>query len=183
MLGRCGWNLGGTEVLRQKFFEVKMPGRLEVMKGVKNGKKVIIDVGHNFQAIDRILESEVVRDCKQVRLVYGSKSGRDLRAIFGLFSNSICEEIYFVGSGVGGTMKTGEFVAQAKGCGFAGYKILFDGEIKGTLDHLVSQKDSDSLILVVGSFSIMQETRSFFGIEDETDAFDMNEGPMVVLNH
>jgi folylpolyglutamate synthase/dihydropteroate synthase len=175
-----------TEVLRERFSEVKMACRLEVVEGVKNGKKVIIDVGHNFQAIERILESPVTRKYRKVKLVYGSKSGRDLGAIFGLLAglqDEFVEEIFFVRSGLDATMTSGAFVVQAAGCRFAGYQILFDGEIRGTLDHLVNQEDSESLILVLGSFSIMQETRNFFEIDDETDAFYMNEGPMVVLNH
>lgn len=56
------------------------------------------------------------------------------------------------------------------------FSAVGEGDLRETLDYLCKEpKQNFSSLIVIGSFSLMPETREFFGYEDESDDISLQE--------
>ena len=147
--------------------------------------KVVLDVGHNEDAIGRVLavlESRMqAASGRKYSVVFGCKASKDLESIWSCFFRfqHIIDTIYLVDLGT--PLPTGEIVSRVRELCLQRRELSqlkfhpTANTVTGHLNQLLSTKD-DILegVLVIGSFHMMPEALEVLGIEGETDAIDMN---------
>ena len=71
------------------------------------------------------------------------------------------------------------FRKEAARYDFGDYEIIGNGGIEETLEKVMGTAGEGEVVLVMGSFYVMPETRKFFGFDEELDECNMNEGSML----
>lgn len=147
------------------------PLRDDLLSRHQRLKSVHFDVGHNPDAILKTLASysRRVTMCRTA-IVYGCKILKDYHSCMSVMLSFMPRRVCVVQSCYPGH-KSGIVAAAAIRDAVdhrADVHCVNDGSITDTLQHIVNSEDIDH-VLVIGSFTIMRESRQFFGIDDASD--------------
>ena len=130
------------------------------------------DVGHNPNAIENTLFrfDKLIKGKKYV-IVYGSKVAKDYVTSLRIMSDH-SQKIYLVKphQTTAKTVSAVQMFESARENRISNVEcVVGEGDIKSTLDHIMKSDVSTGSydgVLVIGSFTLMRESRSFFGYED-----------------
>ncbi|CAD8154813.1 unnamed protein product [Paramecium pentaurelia] len=142
----------------EEVLKIKQPCRLEQFN-IQNDKgdniKVYLDVGHNEQAIKSVLD--LLKDQKII-CIYGASNDKDITSCLQLLKQN-CHQVYMVQA------KNNRAYQIKQLLGSDEIKILYDGDISKTTLEIVNKVcQIDQVILVIGSFYIMDEVRMILKI-------------------
>lgn len=151
----------------------ELPCRLEplsqeLLANFPNLKSVHFDVGHNPDALKKTLArySQIV-DMGKTAIVYGCKPLKDGKACLDILASFKPKGIFAVHSKdpeSKAVVLAHDIQAMAPDL----VKMEADGDIFLTMDKICKQRNY-SHILAIGSFTLMRESRAFFGIIDPRD--------------
>ena len=150
----------------------ELPCRLEALKSqyLKNTrlKSVHFDVGHNPDAVEKTLELYRTKvDMSKTAIVYGCKPLKDCGSCLDILLMHNPRAVYAVSS-KDPNSKAVLTAPQIQALRPDHVKMEGGGDINETLEKIVSDPGVDH-VLVIGSFTVMRESRAFFGIADPTD--------------
>lgn len=139
---------------------------------------LILDVAHNPDALQKLF-SRVQRKFpeKKYRVLLALSRGKDLNASI----EAICahtNEVHLLEAANGRGFSLSEL---EKECEFQGLKVVSQGKDVDQIlrEAMILSGQREEVLIVCGSFFIMSSVRKFLGIQEATDAFDMNERLLV----
>ena len=163
------------EAFRRAVEECHLPCRYEHLTEDrlakhKNLKFVIFDVGHNEDAVLKVMQRMRKEYAKEdIIVVYGCKTRKDYASCLTILHDN-SRQIYAVQAN---HQPESSIVNSSEMSGKEGSIRIENGSIKHTLQHIVeriaSGEERPAGIIVIGSFTLMREAREYFGIEDPHD--------------
>lgn len=138
-------------------------------------RAVYLDVGHNSQAIGSLLASlEFKHPDAKFYIIYGSSKKKDVRSVLAEIAKRTSEVTLIQADSL--RAKSVKEIAEEAAAVPIACKIFEEGNISVTLSEVLSSSEiKDKVVVICGSFFIMEEVRFSLGYEDEHDPFFLNE--------
>jgi len=163
------------------------PAQYGILVSGNPPQHIILDVGHNPPALDRALMTLSIRHPQsKIRVIYGTSQKKDAYESLKNISQ-YAHKIHLVHAQHIRAMPVESLEEAANKLrveltGESG-KNLFErvcenGNISKTIKYSLDQvakTDVDEIIVIAGSFYVMQEARLFLGYNDEFDPLELNE--------
>ena len=141
-----------------------------------------LDVSHNLSAFEAVIDS--IKDKhkgKKIRIVCGFSKMKDIHSMLE-FMIPYSHKIHFIVQQHFKVAPLKSLLDQAKAIEKemnGGYTQIFqpiidNGNITSTLTQVLNEATNEEVILVCGSFYIMDEVREFFGYEEPKDPKTVN---------
>lgn len=131
-------------------------------------KSVHFDVGHNPDALEKTLARYSRQtDMNKAAIVYGCKPSKDCSTCLDVLSFFAPKLIFAVCSNEPDS-KAVIPAAEIQALRPKDVKLIGNGGIEESLAEIVKDQTIEH-ILVIGSFTVMRESRQFFGIQDPRD--------------
>ncbi len=164
----------------QELLKMNLNGRMErvprnlIANLTNKDIKVFMDVGHNPDGIQILINS--LKNKYQnipIDVVFGTSSEKKSREILKIL-NENCEKIYCV-QGRNPRIKQIKIIQEEADKENISVEVISNGNINQTLRYYFRNPTENRILLVCGSFFIMDEVRIFFKFEDERDFVFLNE--------
>lgn len=141
-------------------------------------RAVYLDVGHNPQAMKAMLDAvEKAHPQREIWMVYGTSSKKDAHSALREARSRVGKT--FLIQARSERAKSVEELSEAAKELLVEHQVVAKGDIKETLEHIFSLREiEENVVVVCGSFFIMEEARLFFGFDDPHDPFFLNEASM-----
>jgi dihydrofolate synthase/folylpolyglutamate synthase len=172
----------GLELLRTRFeisdkdiakgIQSRPPCRFEILEQ----GTVVLDVAHNPDGFIQL--QHFIRKYfsdRKIRYVCGISKTKDVRGCFKIL-NETHSDIHLVCGANGRGVPVDELKEMAVRAGIDKIKLHVHATLEKNLSSALEiAKTNNELVVVCGSFFIMQQVRSFLGLNDEQDVLDLNE--------
>lgn len=148
------WQLTGEDIARA-LLNVQGPtnfnGRLQQ---ISKRPKLILDAAHNKAGIENLLIEVGRFKFAKLRIVYGASNDKDWQAILAIFPTEAV--YYFSEFGSARSVTLNEFQEAAES-----YELKYTlyGDVTAALNKCKSEAEPDDLILVCGSFYLMEKIK------------------------
>ena len=156
-------------------FEIVEKGRLKEKFGKQHPRAIILDVGHNPDAIQKLfLRIKESFGDVPICVVYGASKDKDVRSCIELMLQK-AESLYFVAAETPRALSVDDLmeIAQSAASGKELFKCSSIEEgMEQSFFHAVQK---NQLLVVCGSFFIMHKVRRFLGYDEPYDCMDLNE--------
>ena len=137
--------------------------------------EIILDVGHNPHAIERVLQRyllEIDDGLDNLILVFGCKLQKDAMDILTILDQKGVGNVAFVTSKKHKELMTDPKSLLEKSKSLKHVRpVVIDGEgdIGATLHDLINKHPTGKHLVISGSFNLMFEARKYFGYQDSLD--------------
>ena len=148
------------------------PCRFEVLKDYP----VVLDVAHNPDGFKQLLHFvEEHFPNRKLRFVIGISKSKDVEGCLKILRD-VKSDIHFICGSNGRGMPVDDLVEIGEKVGIDKKRLLTEPSLeKNVMTAIEKAKKNDELVVICGSFFIMQQVRKCLGLHDEKDALDLNE--------
>jgi dihydrofolate synthase / folylpolyglutamate synthase len=156
-------------------FEIVAQSQLKERFGEHIPRAIILDVGHNPDAIQRLF-SRIKNDYGDVPIcvVYGASKDKDVRSCIELMLQK-AESLYFVAARTPRAASVDDLMEQAQAIGSRKELFKCASIEEGMEQSFLHAVQKNQLLVVCGSFFIMHQVRRHLGFDEPYDCMDLNE--------
>jgi dihydrofolate synthase/folylpolyglutamate synthase len=149
-----GWNLQ-DEIIHKALRQVKkltgLHGRWDI---IHQHPTVVLDVAHNQDGINQLLEQIEVTDHHRLHLITGFVKDKEVDRILSMFPKNA--EYYFTQANIPRAMESATLLQKAQGHGLNGRKYP---DVNTALKDAIAVAGKDDLIIVCGSVFLVGEVQ------------------------
>ncbi|TMI70589.1 MAG: bifunctional folylpolyglutamate synthase/dihydrofolate synthase [Bacteroidetes bacterium] len=149
-----GWNLQ-DEIIHKALRQVKkltgLHGRWDI---IHQHPTVVLDVAHNQDGINQLLEQIEVTDHHRLHLITGFVKDKEVDRILSMFPKNA--EYYFTQANIPRAMESATLLQRAQGHGLNGRKYP---DVNTALKDAIAVAGKDDLIIVCGSVFLVGEVQ------------------------
>ena len=130
------------------------------------GKSIILDVCHNIQGFNAVLENirVMMPNVRKVKVAFAISKKKSIEDVVELFDHEeLISEVHVLSRPHMRLVDAQKAHDQMSNLGSKKLQPII-GNISQSLDHLVPNLESDELLIICGSFYIMSDVREYFSI-------------------
>lgn len=154
-LQQQGWKID-DEIIHKALKQVKkltgMHGRWEI---IHQSPLVVLDVAHNIEGIQQLIQQVEVTEHRQLHMVFGMVKDKEVDKILALLPKNA--EYYFTKAQIPRAMPEEELAVKATNAGLRGAAY---SEVNNALQVSLQHAHADDLILVCGSVFLVGEVNT-----------------------
>jgi dihydrofolate synthase/folylpolyglutamate synthase len=154
VMKRQGWDLTDQAIekgLKRTKYLTGLHGRWEI---IHQSPTVVLDVAHNIDGIEQLLQQIEVTAHKELHIIFGMVNDKETDKILELFPKTA--NYYFTKAMIPRALDEGELSRSATAVGLSGRAFT---NVNLALQHALQHANKDDLIIICGSVFLVGEVK------------------------